>query len=200
MHASPDEVDDRGRARGKPFGFPRARLVPVLALLLLSLAPTGCAIFLGAAAGGAAVGAAASNAAARRAEGTEPRGAGAAVAVAFAPARDVAVVRGVSGAPAETTWVRGAISLLGRVAATHGDTLRLAVSEGRGTAGVATFPAGWEPIVEIVPGPGVAVRVLSKAPAVTDSAAVGALIGAVVATTAFVLFVLVYCSNRRCMD
>jgi hypothetical protein len=157
-------------------------------------------VLLAGAAGGAAVGIAASGVQQHRTSDVDPRGAGASIAVAFAPARDVAVGGGMGGVAAETTWVRGAISLLGRVTATRGDTLLLAVSEGRGTAGVATFPARWEPVAEVVQGPGVAVHLLSRAPVATNNAAVGALLGAVVATTAFVLAVLLYCSNQRCMD
>jgi hypothetical protein len=197
MHRSPNEGAARARTRERSAGFRPARLAPILALLLLSVASTGCFAILGAAAGGAAVGVAVSGVAEHRDAGTPPRGAGASLAVAYAPARDIAVV---SRMPAETTWVRGAISLLGRVVATRGDTLWLAVSEGRGSAGVATCPTGWEPPAEIVPGPGVAVRVLSRAPGAIDNAAVGALLGAVLGTAAFVLAVLVYCSSQRCMD
>lgn len=200
MHPSGNLGRESGRARGVSDGFRWTRLAPVLAILVFSLAPTGCMVLLAGAAGGAAVGATASGVAANRAAGTDPGGAGASVAVAFAPARDVALVGGVSGTRAETTWVRGAISLLGHVTATRGDTLRLAVSEGRGMAGVATFPANWEPTIEVVPGPGAAVRVLSRAPVATNNAAVGALLGAVIVTAGFMLAAFVYCSSQRCMD
>ena len=166
-------------------------------VLLVALMPTGCMLFVGAVVGGAAVGAAAASAATDGRNAGAARGAGPAVAVTLSPARDVAAVGGV---PADTTWVRGAVSLIGRVVETRGDTLRLALTEGRGPAGVATFPSGWEPRVDIVQGAGVQVRVISRAPAQTDGAFVGAFLASAAVTAGLFLALLVYCSNRRCLD
>lgn len=148
------------------------------------------------AAGGAAVGAATAGPAERR---TVQPGSdvGASVAVSLAPARDVAAVGRVSD---DTSWVRDAVVLLGRVTAQHGDTLRIALSEGRGSAGTATFPSPLAPTVEIVRGDGVVVRVLSRAPAQTDAAAMGVFVGTLMATAAVVAVVLLACSSQRCMD
>ena len=160
------------------------------ALVLVTLAVTGCALTVSAAAGGAVVGVVTGGAVARRAEA---RVAGAAVTVTFSPPRDVMAV---GSAPDDTTWVRGAVSLGGRVTAAHGDTLRVALSEARGAAGPATFPAHRQPTTSIVRGAGVTVRVLSRRPALTDGAFVGALAGIV---TAF-LTLLIACSTTRCLD
>lgn len=189
MHASGNDAPHR-RPREGPHGFSWARLAPVLALLALSSAPAGC-IAAGAAAG-ATVGVAAGDAAARH---DSARYAGTAVAVAFARARDVAMVGSAGG---DTTRVRGAVALLGRVTATRGDTLRLAVSEGRGSDGAASFPSGREPTTEIVPGPEVSVRVLSRAPTQTNAAFTGALIGIIVAVTIGIVAWVIACSGNSC--
>ena len=166
--------------------------VRALLALLLTVAPSGCMALLAGATGGAAVGVAAGGAAERR---DSTRYAGTSVAVAFAPARDVAVV---GAAPGDTTWVRGAVSVLGRVTATRGDTLRLAVSEGRGKGGAATFPSGREPMTEIVSGPGVTVREISRIPTQTNAAFTGALIGTILAVTVGIVALVIACSGNSC--
>lgn len=173
-------------------GGDAARVARLAATVLLAVVPCGCMAVVAGAAGGAAVGMAAGDAAVRH---DSTRYGGASVAVAFAPARDVALVGAARG---DTSWVRSAVSVLGRVTETRGDTLRLAVSEGRGTDGAATFPGGREPVTEVVPGPGVAVRVISRAPTQTDAAFTGAFLGTVLAFVAALVAVTLMCSQSSC--
>lgn len=160
----------------------------VVVIVLVSLAATGCAIVAGAAAGGAAVGVVAG-----RAVAGQDAGAGSAVAVTFDPSRDLVAVGRM---PGDTVRVRGAVSLVGRVTVERGDTLRVMLSEARGSDGPATFPARRQPVTSIVRGEGVSVRVINRRPALTDGMFVGALVGA----TAAFLALVVYCSTTRCLD
>jgi hypothetical protein len=193
--------NDRPRPSRNATRRERAAIAPVLLvllvpILLLALGPNACMLFVVGAAGGAALGASTAGPAERRS--VQPGSdVGASVAVALAPARDVAAVGGV---PADTTWVPGAVVLLGRVTEARGDTLRIALSEGRGSAGTATFPSSFAPTVELVRGAGVAVRVLSRVPAQTNAAAMGMLVGTIVATAAAFAAIFLVCSSQKCMD
>jgi len=125
-----------------------------------------------------------------REEGRPP---GSAVGIAFEPARDLAAIGPVGP---DTTWLRGATSVVGRVIAERGDTLLVAVSETRGSAGTLKFPPGKGPATSVVRQPGVAIQVLSRQPSRRDGAFVGTLTGLIVAMIA--LFAV--CSATRCFE
>lgn len=168
-----------------------ARLLPRLfLLLLLSLAPTGCMLIAATAAGGAASGAAVASVVG---ENARPRSVGtaaasfplgASVAVTLAPSRDVAVV---GRRPGDTTWVRDAYALTGRVAGARGDTLSIALSEVTSATGPrATYPRRHAPTAAVVPSPAAKVRVIAARPAIAERAFLGAIAGAALAVAALV--------------
>jgi hypothetical protein len=140
----------------------------VIALALL-LAQTGCVLLAGGAAVGGLTGAVIAT--------SQPKpttDVGAAVSVAFDPARDLTIEGGVAG---DTAWVRGTRSAVGRVTRVRGDTLFLALAEVVGARGPATFPAVMGPTAVVVRGPGATVRLIARRPGVATATMLGVALG-----------------------
>jgi hypothetical protein len=179
-------IDGAGAAVARRW---RRRLAPLLACVLL-LAPSGCILFGATAAVGAAGGAAvASSADPHRAPGTLHTSAGsfprgASVSIALDAARDVLTVGPRAG---DTTLVRGAHTLIGRLTAVRGDTLLVALGSATLAGGErATYPRGGPPTIAVVPPPVGAVRVIAERPGATEWGTFAALAGSALAVALLV--------------
>lgn len=193
---APADADRHPRSAERRRPEVAARAACLAAVLVVVLAQSGCAVVAGVGAAGAlAGGAVGALVGSSGGGGGAPYGGvvGAAVAVDIDPPRDLALVR---AAPDDTAWVRGVRFLLGRVTAVRSDTLWLAVTEARGSAGPSTFPALAGPVTSVVGGPGVAVRVVARDAGRATTAYVGAALGAAAA----ILGLYYWCGQTRCLD
>ena len=186
-----DVIDGAGGAVGaRRWGRSLARFL-VLALLLVG--PGGCIVFGATAVAGAAGGAAvASSADQHRAPrmlhtsaGSFPKGAS--VSISLDPARDLLAV---GPQPGDTTRLRDAHSLIGRLVAVRGDTLRVALGSATLAAGErATYPRGGAPTVAVVPPPVAAVRVIAARPGATEWGTFAAIAGSALAVALLIAII-----------
>lgn len=170
----------------------RRGVMPIAASLLLS---TGCTLF----GAGAAVGAGAGTVVgvanlpdsdAKTAEGIPV---GAAIRVTLTPSRDIAAVN--VNRP-DTTWLRGALKLTGRIDAIHGDTIHLAVTEAHMRSGRTEQFARARAVAAIHRGPDASIQVLSLRPNVAENAMIGAALG----LAAAIVGLIIICSTNGCFS
>ena len=118
----------------------------------------------------------------RTSAGSFPRGAS--VSISLDPARDLLAVGPRAG---DTTLVRDAHTLIGRLTAARGDTLFVALASATLAAGGrATYPRGSAPTVAVVPPPVAAVRVIAARPGPTEWGTFAALAGSALAVALLV--------------
>ena len=173
----------------------RRRGIAVLCVAALCVSANGCIVFGTGAAIGAGAGVMTAKRGAPDSRSTTSDGipTGAAIKVTMTPARDVA---GVGAGTGDTTWLRAAHVLIGRIDATSGDTIRLGVTQARPRTGrTESFRRG-QVVVTLPRSPDTVVEVISRRPHIVNGVVVGAGTG-FLATFAGLW---IYCSRVRCLD
>lgn len=179
---------------GRRFGGSR-RIARGAAAVALCAATTSCIVFGAGAALGTGVGTAAGVASSPDSDHRTSDGmpVGAAIKVTLTPPRDVFAVK---DGTSDTTWLRKASSLVGRIDAIHGDTIHLAVTEASVSNGREERFRGGQFVTPVYRTPESSIQVLSVRPGIAEGAAIGLGVGIIAA----MVLIIVICTTGGCFN